>query len=311
MRKTINSIISIVSAIMVLGLWTACGNKSKSSEVVADSVAIATVVDKHSETYIRQRIDTIYSYVDQGLVNLDSIFCTRRYYTLSEQASQVSEETGYLFLDYDHWIMGQDSSPEWTYTVKRIDNITDSTAIVEMDIRNFGQHNAVNLELRFERDDWFVDNFVSYDDDGQMVYSELKVMEDFITEQQEKREMGRALTGYWGWVYNDGPELLLRLVMTDKGLECTECTIYRLHSYHDVKVTFNGTELVLESLPDDDDSKGEIHLRLKLDDIGDLTGECLVNHRYRKEPYEGTITLRKGFFFYRDMPERKLSDFAE
>ena len=34
--------------VIMLGLWTACDNKTKSS-------------DKHSETYIRQRVDTIYS----------------------------------------------------------------------------------------------------------------------------------------------------------------------------------------------------------------------------------------------------------
>ena len=313
MKKKFNPIISIALGIMAIGLWTACGNKTKSTDVVADSTAVVTELDKHSEAYIRQRLDTIYNCVDQRLLNLDSAFCTQRYYALLEKALQLSEETGYVFLDYDHWIMGQDVSPEWTYTLKKIDQKTDSTAVVEMDIRNFGRHNYVTLEMKYERDDWYVDDFVSYHDDGQDKFSEIKVMEDFIMEQQDVREKGRVFTGYWGWVYNDGPELLLRLVMTDNGLECTECTIYRLHGYDNVKVSFDGTDLYLNesSDSDEDSSKGEIRLKLKLDDIGDLTGECYVNHRYLKEPYEGTITLRKDFFYYRDMPDRKLSDYAE
>ena len=306
-------IIKISLGIMSFCLWTACGNKTRNSEVVTDSTATTMVVDKHSETYIRQRIDTIYNHVDQRLINLDSAFCTQRYNVLLEKASQLSEETGYLFLDYDHWIMGQDVSPEWTYDVKKIDKMTDSTVVVEMDIRNFGRHNSVTLELKFERDNWYVDDFVSYGDDGQNKYSELKVMENFINEHEDIHKKGMLFTGYWGWVYNDGPELLLRLVMTDKGLECTECTIYRLHGYDNVKVNFDGTELNLTDSSDDNEesSNGKIRLRLKLDDIGDLTGDCYVNHRYLKEPYDGTITLRKDFFYYRDMTDRKLSDYAE
>lgn len=310
-----NFIIKIALGMMALSQWTACGVNTTNSEVVADSTATSIVADKHSEAYIRQRIDTIYSHVDQRHINLnlDSAFCTFRYNALLEKASQISEKTGFQFLGYNHWIMGQDVSPEWTYDTKKIDNMTDSTAVVEMDIRNFGRHNYVTLELKFERNNWYVDDFVSYDDNRQNKYSEIKAMEDFIRGHEDIYEKGQVFTGYWGWVYSDGPELLLRLVMTDKGLECTECTIYRLHSYEHVKVNFDGTELNLIDVADNDEasSMGEIRLKLKLDDIGDLTGECYVNHSYLKEPYDGTITLRKDFFYYRDMPARKVSDYAE
>ena len=119
----------VVSGLMMMGLWISCGDKTKAGVATADSTATttdsmaATVIDKHSEAYIRQRVDTIYSYVDQGLVDPDSIFCSRRYYTLLQQASQHSEKTGFVYQDYDHWIMGQDRSPEWTYDTKKIENI--------------------------------------------------------------------------------------------------------------------------------------------------------------------------------------------
>ena len=151
MKKS-SFIIALLGLIMT-SLWISCANKTKGNEAVADSTAIKTDtiakdLDKHSEAYIRQRIDTIYSYVDQCLVNIDSLFCSQRYYALLQQASQLSEETGFVCLDYDHWIMGQDRSPEWTYDARKIENITDSTAEVEMDIRNFGKHNYVTLELK-------------------------------------------------------------------------------------------------------------------------------------------------------------------
>ena len=105
--------------------------------------------------------------------------------------------------------MGQDRSPEWTYNTKKIDNITDSTAVVEMDIRNFGNHNVVTLELRFERGDWFVDDFVSSSDDeaDSQSYSEVKKMEKFVNDLMEVREKGKVFAGYWGW-----PQLGARLL---------------------------------------------------------------------------------------------------
>lgn len=318
MKRRKETFIIIFLSLLVVGLGTACDNKTKGSVDMSDSTATTTdslvdaTIDKHSEAYIRERLDTIYCYVDNGILDLDSAFCSQRYYALLQQASQMSEETGFVCLDYDHWIMGQDRSPEWTYEARKIENITDSTAEVEMDIRNFGKHNTVKLELRFERGDWFVDDFVSCSGDetsGQNKYSEVKEMEKFINDLLAVREKGKVFTGYWGWVYEDTPELLLRLVMTDKGIECTECTIYRLHSFHNVRASFDGDYLYLEDFSKED---GKLRLKLKLDDIGDMTGEAYIEHRYLKDAFEGTITLRKDFFYYRDMPQRKsLSDYAE
>ena len=237
----------MIVGLIMTGLCVSCGHQTKGHKTEAEA---ETVADNHSEAYIRQRIDTIYNQVYHRQFNIDSAFCSQRYYTLLQQTLQLNEETGFVCLDYDHWIMGQDCSPEWTHDVKKIENITDSTATAEIDIRNFGKHNSVMLKLKFERGDWFVDDFVSYTGDAtdsQSEYSEVKVMEKFINDLLSVREKGNVFTGYWGWVYEDTPELLLRLVMTDKGLECTECTIYRLHSYHNVKVSFDGDYLYLMS----------------------------------------------------------------
>ena len=144
---------------------------------------------------------------------------------------------------------------------------------------------------------------------AELIPPEVKEIADFIKEQLEVRKKGKVYTGYWGWVYKDTPELLLRLEMTDKGLVCTECNIYRLHSYHNVRTSFDGDYLYLEDFSEEE---GKIRLKLQLDEIGDMTGEAYIEHRYIKEVFEGTITLRKNFFYYRDMPQRKpLSDYAE
>ena len=84
MKKS-SFIIALLGLIMT-SLWISCANKTKGNEAVADSTAIKTDtiakdLDKHSEAYIRQRIDTIYSYVDQCIagLDLDSAFCSQRF----------------------------------------------------------------------------------------------------------------------------------------------------------------------------------------------------------------------------------------
>lgn len=164
-------------------MMTACGNKTKGGSAT-DSLAVdsttSAAVDKHSDAYIRQRIDTIYStirrqiiddlkggdsYIQSGF-NLDSAYCSSRYYSLMKQALEISEETGEIVFDYDHWVCGQDYSEDWNYQIKQIHHITDSTATAEVNVVNFGHNNDVTLSLFFERGDWYVDEFGPKDAEG-------------------------------------------------------------------------------------------------------------------------------------------------
>ncbi len=152
---------------------TASPDGSKDS-LTADSITDAGI-DKHSEAYIRQRLDTIYSnirqrvtnetddnhpYMDSGF-NPDSAYCSSLYYGLLKQAIDITNETGDIVFDYDHWVCGQDFSQDWNYQIQKVYDITDSTAMADLTVINFGNKIDVTLSLVFERGDWYIDEFGS------------------------------------------------------------------------------------------------------------------------------------------------------
>ncbi|MBQ8152321.1 MAG: hypothetical protein IJ069_01395 [Prevotella sp.] len=132
--------------------------------------------DKHSETYIRQRVDIIYGryqnpvYDEYGIrlmdnsVNYDSAFCTSRYMAMMRLALEKLNDEEPLF-DYDHWTNSQDDN-NFTYTIKEVSNITDSTAVITITAHNFDNDYPIMLRLLFERDDWYVDDFLATDGVG-------------------------------------------------------------------------------------------------------------------------------------------------
>ncbi|MBO7348084.1 MAG: hypothetical protein J6U46_06525, partial [Bacteroidaceae bacterium] len=116
---------------------------------------------KHTEAYIRQRIDTIYKGVGQAAYEYegrDSTYCSQRYYALMTEAGQLCDEAEEMLYDYDHWICGQDWSDDWSYTIDTVYNITDTTALADLTIHNFGD-SKTTIALLFERDDWYIDDF--------------------------------------------------------------------------------------------------------------------------------------------------------
>ena len=126
--------------------------------------ASAADVDKHSSNYLSQRIDTIYSYFNK--MDLDSAFCSVGYRDLMRQAMDQMDEDDIL-LDYDHWINAQDYSKDLSARAASIEAFTDSTAIVKVAVRNFGKEGEVVLRMLFERDDWYVDDFLPSDSLGE------------------------------------------------------------------------------------------------------------------------------------------------
>ena len=172
-------------------LLTACGSKTASTGwAVADSTQTATAGGKHSAEYIIQRLDSIY------LSRVDSLCCSQRYLDIYAQAQQISQSEGTVFLDSDHWTQGQDIPEDWSYSVESVDQITDTTAQATVIIHSFDDQ-KVMLDLVFERDNWYVDNFRSlyegadYDSGGNIIpgsegvkeSNELKSLEEYISQQ--------------------------------------------------------------------------------------------------------------------------------
>ena len=296
-------------------LMLSCGSKTEKSVSNTDSLTVDSMadagIDKHSEAYMRQRIDTIYKGVGKStnLISRDSAYCSQRYYALMCEAVQFCNEAGEILYDFDHWVCGQDWSDDWNYKVAKVYEITDSTALVDMKIHNFSD-TETTIALRFERDDWYIDDF-SPSKDGN---DDKKYLRDTIRRGLKLREKAKTLVGYWGWVGDNCPELLLRLEMTDKGLEVTECNIYRLYGFDKATASFNGTDLSVYELDYDEEAQElnyEFHFDAHLDKNGDLTGDCLIRHPIASRNYEGPMTLRKDYFMYRDGASKKLSDYAE
>lgn len=311
--KNIDDLLVLFAIVLMLG----CGSRTDKAASETDSLTVDNVanagLDKHSEAYIRQRIDTIYKTVGKSTYdsaghevdyihnpfNRDSAYCSQRYYALMREALQFSNEMGIILYDYDYWVCGQDYSDDWNYKVANVYEITDSTALVDLIIHNFSD-SETTIALRFEHDDWYIDDF-SPSENGN---DDKKYLQETIRQGLEAREKAKAtLVGYWGWVGDNCPELLLRLEMSDKGLTVTECNIYRMFGFHKATASFNGTDLSVYELEYDEDNmkvNHEFHLDARLDNNGNLTGDCHIKHPLASRDYDGPITLRKNYFRYRD-----------
>ena len=299
-----------MAACMMVGCGSKTGQAVSSTDTLAVDTVVGSVVDKHSEAYIRQRIDTIYKTVGKrtydaeghlvdyihSRFNRDSAYCSERYYALMQQALKVCDETGDILYDYDHWICGQDFSDDWSCKVAKVYQVTDTTALVDLTIHNFSNSDETTIALRFERDDWYIDDFspsASGDDDK-------AYLRRMIKEGRAAHEKAKTLAGDWGWVDEDSPELLLDMEMTDKGLRAKQCDVYRMYGFDHTTITFDGEHLTVNQEADDETPENHLYLYLHLDQNGDLVGDCTISHRLASKSYDGPIRLRKGYFYYRD-----------
>lgn len=172
-------------------LLAACGNKQSqpvSFQKQAKGTQPTGEVDKLSQEYIATRIDSIYKWQN------DSLCCTESYLRLDAEAARLSQNRSQVYRDADHWAMGQDVSDDWSYQLQSVQLTTDSTASVKLNIHNFTDQ-EVWLDMRFERDDWYVDNFrmvyegSEYDEDGNVIpetegikeYNERETIQEFIS----------------------------------------------------------------------------------------------------------------------------------
>jgi hypothetical protein len=92
-----------------------------------------------------------------------------------------------ILLDYDHWTNSQDDN-NFTCQVGKISNMTDSTAVVQVKAKNDGKGYDILLSLIFERDDWYVDDFLPTagdDSESEKVYFERYIREAPINRIKE------------------------------------------------------------------------------------------------------------------------------
>ena len=178
--------IAIVATVL---LMSACGGKTSKSVSDTDSVQADTLaaenqessIDKHTEDYLRQRVDSMYSmyknpkYKKDGmriyygkLIDKDSAYCSKSYKEWMSKALDIADENEEPLLDYDHWTNSQDDN-NFTYEVGKISHMTDSTAIVTIKGKITRSY-TITLSMRFERGDWYVDDFLGDDGTGEKQY---------------------------------------------------------------------------------------------------------------------------------------------
>ena len=187
----------LFTIVLMIGCGSKTGKAISDKDLQAVDSTVDTGIDKHSEAYIRQRIDTIYKTVGKTTYdsegnevsyirnpfNRDSAYCSQRYYALMKEALQLCDEMEEILYDYDYWVCGQDYSDDWSCKVTKVYEMTDSTALVDLAIHNFSD-TETTIALRFERDDWYIDDF-SPSKDGN---DDKKYLRDTINQCLEKRK---------------------------------------------------------------------------------------------------------------------------
>ncbi len=68
------------------------------------------------------------------------------------------------FFEADYWVMGQDCEELSVSDIKVISHDKDN-AVVELTLHNFGESTHIRLEMKYERNDWQIDNFIDVDND--------------------------------------------------------------------------------------------------------------------------------------------------
>jgi len=295
MKKNIFYCVAL--AFPLLALMGCNSNKVTGDASSEDSTVVEemnTDDGKHNKEYIIQRLDNIYKMQD------DSKCCSERYQKLFNEAQELSEKGGMVFVDGDHWVQGNDIDEDWTYRILDVTDITPTTATAKVLVNNFDEH-EVTLQLVFERDDWYVDNFLTESGGAQPeVFDEAKDIQAFIAAMKKDNEIAKKLIGEWGWVGDDVPELLLKFTMKDgtlNSLKAEECYLYRLYSFHNPLCGVYDGKVQIGQRPDND----AIDLTLEINEKGDeLTGHIMLKLANFDYSYDGPITLRKNYFRYKD-----------
>ncbi len=176
--------------LFLLLLTSSCGNKGEASAEASEQSSTETVSrdttatmaykgDRKSDDYIKERVAFIYKHVFsenyhseeesemdfQDLPSPDEKFCTKEWNDLLSKIYEfdsVNNPDDIGFFDADYWIMGQDFE-NLSISDVELTKHDGNNASAEFSLHNFGSTTKVCVELKYERDDWFIDNFIDLD----------------------------------------------------------------------------------------------------------------------------------------------------
>ncbi len=160
---------SLLSCLLALTMTVSCGvrNGTDSTEESADSIS-----STHTAQNIKSRVEYIYAHVFEEYnkmsdisetmepveANFDEQFCSDEWNKLMDKASEACDSELGLF-DFDYWIMAQDWS-NLSVSDVCVNHIEGDKAQVSLVLHNFSNTKNINLQLVYERGDWYIDNFI-------------------------------------------------------------------------------------------------------------------------------------------------------
>ncbi|MBR1543274.1 MAG: DUF3828 domain-containing protein [Muribaculaceae bacterium] len=193
--KTLKVFLPLV--ILIIAAMSACSNhtdkdsqksQAEAQETSAEVNGVGEDERKSVEGEVLQRVAEIYSLVEAAYrstadmgpdVDIDKEFCTRSWCELRDKVLEKQTRTGYLYLDADYWVMGQDVDKFYAdgFEFERFDEKNEK-AYVRLKLHNMGSEVPVEVSLIREGGDWRIDNFkdLKYDIDFRAM------MEECLTE---------------------------------------------------------------------------------------------------------------------------------
>lgn len=160
-----------------------CNNNPKEEGKVIgeDSLGVAAPMDLQTQEYIEGRVSDIYNYAITSVMDdADEKFLTPDFYALQEKVIEKQRETDNLYIDHDHWIMGQDShNPSFEFL--KAEDIDPHYAKAYVNVKAFDDQEKptlVRLTLRYNGDDWMIDD-IEEEYEG-VFYSHRKMYEEAL-----------------------------------------------------------------------------------------------------------------------------------
>ena len=92
--------------------------------------------------------------------DLEEVYCSSDWNSLRSRVEEKESEEEDLFFDYDYWIDAQDYCDLHLINVK-VESLCCDRAVVSVIISNCGNFTKKYLELCYEHDDWFVNDFIT------------------------------------------------------------------------------------------------------------------------------------------------------
>ena len=152
--KSITKLSGITAAAILLLCPTITSAQSLSTTIVTCPTSSKI---SEREKLLRERVAEIYS--DLYRPYLEKHYCTKAYFDIYQKVTALDankDEVG--FFDWNHWSSAQDGPDKPHFKIKYLEMISSDEAIVN--IKEDEMDTGAVLKFKWERDNWYVDDFI-------------------------------------------------------------------------------------------------------------------------------------------------------